>query len=836
MGRFYKTAKPNMIDFMYQVPEQAILGAIKGADAQLERQEQYLTDFQKQLKHQALSPDKEEQKQMLKQYEDQIKQYALNISSSPLEALKQKQGIRELGNTIYEDVTRGKLFAQYSNYAARQDFEKRYREEAMKKDGRVTTKQVEDALAAWDAAYAASKTDPSTGQVIPGGLNYDPVTGNYRKYGTQELASFMDAFTLGEEAAKGWKEHGQKTHDVFIEDGKWMVKTIDGKREANFNDIFQGTFKELTANQKLKDYNNEQILFNQMTGGDPRVGLTMEDVYGKRKVNEDGTSELEYRTYVDKQGKTQYELDRYGNKIPVKGGILWDAAYKAAEKHGFIDTEKGILDKRETKQYEADIDEQKAKNIEMSKLKSGFDYQSGEITKNIVNGETVEEVETNIKNARENINNTLFTSKDNYLKLIDKSNLSAKDKAVITKEIQERMMAIAAAKHDPEKVTAQFNALNSYIGTVNKTYGDFVGLKTIANGVESLKQTYVSENNRINNEAEALGDIYNTALKESGTSYAIDIYAKQKEIDQLNKELAAMPVPGKFDTEANREISEKYYAKKQQIGKAVNERNALQGLAKQVVNERMRSTNPDGSVNTKSLNRNTNNMYVTTGQYLEKIPNMPQGVVKDITYALSKIDKVRDLIPFLLSGSNAKVVIDGKSAPITLNEAMKEGYFDKLEDDGDGNLTFIKDNKEIGTYNLGAVGITLFGGEEIGIHKNSYSVPANVVNKTKQGFNTVEFYIDPRQMVNNDVNTALSIAEPYLVAEEITRAGNSLGKNGNENYAYTRTHNDVTVKYYPNQFKAAGGLYEVRDKKTGEIKRVTGDDGGQLYIADQFKK
>jgi hypothetical protein len=836
MGRFYKTAKPNMIDFMYQVPEQAILGAIKGADAQLERQEQYLTDFQKQLKHQALSPDKKEQQEMLKQYEDQIKQHALKISSSPLEALKQKQGIRELGNTIYEDVTRGKLFAQYSNYAARADFEKRYKEEAMKKDGRVTTKQVEDALAAWDAAYAAGKTDPTTGQVTPGGLNYDPSTGNYRKYGTQELATFMNAFTLGEEAAKGWKEHAVKTHNVFEEGGRWMVKTIDGKREANFNDIFQGTFKELTADQKLKDYNNEQILFNQMTGGDSRVGLTMEDVYGKRKVNEDGTSELEYRTYVDDQGKTQYEIDRYGNKIPVKGGVLWDAAYKAAEKHGFIDTEKGIVEKRETEAEKARIDEQKTKNIETWKTTKSFDYQSAEITKNIVNGETVEEVETNLNNAKTAINNTLFTSKDNYLNVIDNSNLPAKAKDVVAKEIQTRMMAIAAAKHDPEKVTAQFNALNSYIASINKTYGDFVGLKTIANGVESLKQTYVSENNRIHNESQALGDIYNTALKESGTTYAIDIYAKQKEIDKLNKEIAAMPPPSKFDTEETRKTSEEFYAKKRQVNKLINERNALQTLAKQVVNERMRSTNADGSVNTKSLNRNTNNIYSTTGQYLEKVPNMPQGVVKDITYALSKIDKVKDLIPFLLSGSNAKVVIDGKSAPITLNEAMEEGYFDKLVDDGEGTITFIKDNKEIGTYNLGSVGITLFGSEDIGLPKNAYSVPANVVNKTKQGFNTVEFYFDPRQVVNNDVNTALSIAEPYLIAEEITRSGKSLGKNGNEDYNYVKTHNDVTVKYYPNQFKAAGGLYEVKDKKTGEVKRITGADGGQLYIADQFKK
>ena len=47
MGRFYKTAKPEMLDFMFQVPEQAIMTAIKGADAQLEGQEAYLTDLQK---------------------------------------------------------------------------------------------------------------------------------------------------------------------------------------------------------------------------------------------------------------------------------------------------------------------------------------------------------------------------------------------------------------------------------------------------------------------------------------------------------------------------------------------------------------------------------------------------------------------------------------------------------------------------------------------------------------------------------------------------------------------------------------------------------------------
>ena len=61
MGRFYKTAKPQMIDFMYKIPENLILASIKAKDEELAAVEKDIFTL-KNLKSQALKLAGEEGK------------------------------------------------------------------------------------------------------------------------------------------------------------------------------------------------------------------------------------------------------------------------------------------------------------------------------------------------------------------------------------------------------------------------------------------------------------------------------------------------------------------------------------------------------------------------------------------------------------------------------------------------------------------------------------------------------------------------------------------------------------------------------------------------------
>ncbi len=125
MGRFYKTSKPEMIDFMFKLPEQAIMTAVKGADAQLEGQEAYLTDLQKQLKTAALDPDEAKRKARVAELEKKISEHSLKIWENPLAAIKEQKGIRDLGQEIFKDLTEGELYAYNTNAAIRKEFEKK---------------------------------------------------------------------------------------------------------------------------------------------------------------------------------------------------------------------------------------------------------------------------------------------------------------------------------------------------------------------------------------------------------------------------------------------------------------------------------------------------------------------------------------------------------------------------------------------------------------------------------------------------------------------------------------------------------------------------------------
>ena len=829
MGRFYKTAKPELLDFMYQVPEQAILGAIKGADTQIDNEIKYYTDLQKQLKHQALPPDAQKQKDLLAKYEDEIKQRSYQISTNPLDALKEKQKIRELGETIYKDVTRGELAAQYSNFNARQEYEKRYKEEMMKTNGRIIPKQLEDAMAAWDATYAAKKYDKEGNLVQEGGVNYDPVTGNYRRYSAPELASFMNLEETTDTGAKDWKADSVKNNYAYVGgDGKWKIKGATGEREAKFSDIFDNVLKNTYHNQKQMDFLNQQILVNKMAGGNPGVGLTEEQVYGKKEVvgqdaNGKDIVDFVYRTYVDDKGKTQYQTDKYGNKIPVYGGMIYDAVYKAAEKHGFKETEKGNTDISETEQYKSDIAAAQKEKEKAAEIVS-FTNNQAEAKVQLLKGNTVGEVKDNLGKRETALDNELLLAAKSYGDDIynNITGVDPKVKGEISFEVGKLMTQIQKEK-DPDKASQLFDRLQNYITGLNKTYKNISGIENIGTGVKELKNKIVTERNNIYNDKQLLGSIWNEAADQLGLTS--DIKSLRFNLDNEKFRLKQINIKTSTDRDTYERDLAAQTAKVNAIEKQLKEKELE-------VSNKANLLMPEKNYSTVTISS-------TGGDYFKTIPGITDNMRLNYDKAIKEAAK-QPLMANLLSGSKAQFLMKGKSQPLTYQKAMEEGLFDDVEEDEDGNVRYIKDNKVVASFKkqVQSMRNVLTDLPQLGVSTKDYQVTLLATDKKSSdymGFSTGELYIPFDEMSNQEIKTIFNQAGPALTAQNLKQKANTNNVNKNDkNYHYRETHDGQTFMYYPNVRNDQGQGKWLIPTEEG-IQTVYGD-AGQMMMINQLKK
>ena len=144
MGRFYKTAKPQMVDFMYKIPEKALFATIDSADKQYEEQVKYVSDMQKYLQAQVMSSDQTRTNEMLKEAEGKISEFTLNLLDSPSAARNKEAEIRAFGQKLHENYTRGEL-AHYMNQKKAEDqFVQQESERLEKTTGRVLPTDLEN--------------------------------------------------------------------------------------------------------------------------------------------------------------------------------------------------------------------------------------------------------------------------------------------------------------------------------------------------------------------------------------------------------------------------------------------------------------------------------------------------------------------------------------------------------------------------------------------------------------------------------------------------------------------------------------------------------------------
>lgn len=488
MGRFYKTSKPEMIDFMYQLPEQAILGAIKSADAQVAAGEQLLSDYLKQLNVQALYPDQAAKDAAIKEIENQIKEHTLVLKDNPVEFLKEQTKIRELGRNLNERLTRGDLAAYQSNYNTRQKFLEEAKKRATDKDGTIRMQEVDAAMKLFDLTYAQNE-----------GAKYNLETGKYNPYGTENLVNYFDAQKFAVDIASKIKTDKDERWTTQKEGSYWF-KTLQSSEVLGLNEATANVYSNMLSNDNLMDWYNQQINFEAREYAirnnvdynkaeelirakyfgerDNQRNLIMEDV-----LNEDGS----VQTVRTEDGKTK------NVKKPKNAGLLFETAQNAADLYDFNNTKKG-KDLVAQDQFDLEALKQKNKLATLDyekKLKEGnqFDNKTATVTKQLLNGKTLTEARTALTDKEKRITSTLVEYKANLINLINNSkNLNSTQYTKIKDTIDNYLKG-----DNPD-----FAGLSQYLSG-----SDFAGIningQPIGTGVESLRKEYsklkVSYNN-----------------------------------------------------------------------------------------------------------------------------------------------------------------------------------------------------------------------------------------------------------------------------------------------------------------------------------------------------
>jgi hypothetical protein len=285
MGRFYKTATPNKIDFMYQVPENMMLKAIDATDQRIAGDEAAIYDLYGKLQASALEKDKGRRDELLKGYESKIDELSQKFYENPLLYSNNKGVTRQLAKEIHEDWTRGEISNITGNYNARTEYIKRYQEEVTK--GNVKAADFNNALRYFDSQF--------------GGTNYDKEKGKGNIYGTEDLVARVSVEDIAEKRGKDYVSDLVKTWGAHT-DGQYIYKSVDSKETIPYEHILQGVYNSLTNDKDVQDYYNQQVKFGVMTP---------EEVQASLQVAAERVAQKYDKNHIEK-GQTDINANPYG--------------------------------------------------------------------------------------------------------------------------------------------------------------------------------------------------------------------------------------------------------------------------------------------------------------------------------------------------------------------------------------------------------------------------------------------------------------------------------------------------------------------------------------------
>lgn len=793
MGRFYKTAKPEMIDFMFKVPEQAIMTAIKGADAQIEGQEAYLTDLQKQLKTAALEPDEAKRKQRVSELEGKIREHSLKIWENPLLAIKEQKGIRDLGQEIYKDLTEGELYAYNTNYAARQEYYKKAVEDATGKDGRLNVGQVNNAMAAYDAMYKMKE-----------GAKFDKTTGKFNPYGTELLYDYVDKSEYAKKTAEGWESKKTETLRSEPRGAYWWeigkktdVLGLDeltlGIHNTMLNDptVVQQVTQDIQLKAQAKAA--QEVM---TSGGDYK---TLYDKYFNEFRDEEfgvydpDTKQLAIREVKDENGKPKIN-EQTGKPIMefVNPGNLYRISQAAADKKNKEDittTEK--MTGADPFSLKAE-DLKNAKALEDYKnLKTVWDQETDEFTETMFAGKNAEEVEAEFKLNESQLNDEAQTYKKKLLTILSTGKTEGQIKT-IDKSLQ------AYIKPDG---TIDFSGLKTFMAD-NGVGGGRADLTS----VDEFEKNYNKAKIDLENKKTVYNSLYNNAeenlspidkvfyLSNKQVAAAIDDKIKSKRL-----ELEAAKKSNPFSSKA-----EDYESELQALEK---EKNSYVSANKKIISRTLKldaAVPGNNNIITKSSLQTAGDLYKSFGA-TEEETNKVQKALDDLG--------AEDLYSLLGAATQTQVRSTNNMSMVNFNGTTLSKYFkDKdtyaISYDDQGNITAKtkRDGKVVFKGKVGKYRVAIDDFDKVGANSISTNISATEMGPDgKERDVNYSIYIPSKELKNTTVSEIQSKYQNESEFLAFTRRAEGMVTNTTDPTISIK-YNDEIV-YYPNHKGKGKGMF-----------------------------
>jgi hypothetical protein len=290
MGRFYKTSKPEYLDFIYKQPNNLLLKAVEKAEAGVDKNLASVADLYGRLKSEALKPDTERRDEIIQGYKKAIDDLSMAIYKDPMSFRGYTPTIKKTRDAIMDNLERGELAAMASNVKARQAY-------SDKLDAQVKAKSISQPQANW----LLNKYDNDF-RVRKGTKYAGPSA--YQSYKTGYFAPDIDLYKKIDERGAGWRADAEEKGGMSF------------AYDEN-NDRYIATWKEsgeVVSRKELKKSFSDYVM------RDPEI----RDYY-KTRIGEGyfGTQEQgTNRMLSDLNAAVNYGMDKFGyTKTSSESGI-----------------------------------------------------------------------------------------------------------------------------------------------------------------------------------------------------------------------------------------------------------------------------------------------------------------------------------------------------------------------------------------------------------------------------------------------------------------------------------------------------------------------------------
>lgn len=225
MGRYFRTATPQNVDFMYKLPEEMMFKATQQASQDITQNQAATYSLYDKLHLNALAGDKQRAREILGGYEDQINGLAQQLQNNPLEFRRKSGDIIALSRKLNKDFTNGEAAAIGNNYALVSEWEKR----------QIENKDIKD-----KESIILAKNKWLKDYELNGGVNWNPTTGTGVSVPLEELYNTVDVQAKYDKYAKDKLAHIMSTATTGT-DGKYIYKegetTVTKSKEEIIADL-----------------------------------------------------------------------------------------------------------------------------------------------------------------------------------------------------------------------------------------------------------------------------------------------------------------------------------------------------------------------------------------------------------------------------------------------------------------------------------------------------------------------------------------------------------------------------------------------------------------------